>query len=102
MLELDAEGGTEPKVEASRTRLPLFQAFSRPMKSFNASASGCLSVSLRKECEEHLWDRFELIWGWRISPSRKMLEGFVCCMRERAQLERQYARCAALLGLFGS
>eukprot|EP00435_Cladocopium_sp_Y103_P020393 s1298_g5.t1 len=41
---------------------------------------------------EHLWDRFDVIWGWRMGPSRRMLEGFVCCMRERAQLERQYAR----------
>lgn len=41
---------------------------------------------------EHLWDRFELLWARRVAPSRKMLEGFVACMRERAQLERQYAR----------
>ncbi|CAL1128387.1 unnamed protein product [Cladocopium goreaui] len=41
---------------------------------------------------EHLWDRFDVIWGWRMGPTRRMLEGFVCCMRERAQLERQYAR----------
>lgn len=70
-----------------------------------------LSKETCETCQEHLWDRFELIWGSRISPSRKMLEaredffgffsptlnrqGFVCCMRERAQLERQYARCGA-------
>jgi len=41
---------------------------------------------------EHLWDRFDVIWARQMNPSRKMLEGFVCCMRERAQLERQYAR----------
>ncbi|CAJ1372175.1 unnamed protein product [Effrenium voratum] len=42
--------------------------------------------------KEQMWDCFELLWAQRLGPSRKMLEGFISCMRERAQLERQYAR----------
>lgn len=51
--------------------------------------------------KEHMWDRFEFLVTKRLAPSRKMLEAVVVCMRERALVERQYARglaqCASRL-----
>jgi len=41
---------------------------------------------------EHMWDQFELLWKRRVEPSRRQLEAFVVCLRDRAQLERQYAK----------
>mmetsp|Transcript_27158 Transcript_27158/g.49440 ORF Transcript_27158/g.49440 Transcript_27158/m.49440 type:complete len:644 (+) Transcript_27158:72-2003(+) len=44
---------------------------------------------------EHMWDSFEFLWQKRIEPSRKLTEDFVVVLRERAQLERQYAKSLA-------
>lgn len=44
---------------------------------------------------EHMWDRFEILVRQRAEPSRRYLEAFVICLRERATLERQYGKAMA-------
>lgn len=41
---------------------------------------------------QHMWDSFELLWQRRVVPSRRQLEALITTFRERAFLERQYAR----------
>lgn len=43
----------------------------------------------------HMWDSFDFLWQRRIEPSRRLTEDFVLVLRERAQLERQYAKSLA-------
>lgn len=40
--------------------------------------------------EQHLWDRFELIWQSRCEPSLRLLEEVTEVLRSRAELERKY------------
>ncbi|CAK9044177.1 unnamed protein product [Durusdinium trenchii] len=85
MLELDEPA--ETGASSSNAGVPATSCPPEDQEAFQEYTGGT-PLTFR----EHLWDRFEAIWGRRIGPSRKMLEGFICCMRERAQLERQYAR----------
>jgi len=42
--------------------------------------------------KQHMWDSFETLWQKRVVTSQSQLEGLVVHFRERAHLERQYAR----------
>lgn len=41
---------------------------------------------------EHMWDQFDLLWRQRVEPTKRKLEVYVGCLRDRAQLERTYAK----------
>lgn len=42
--------------------------------------------------KEHMWDRFDLVWTQLSEPTRRLLDDLVACLRDRAQLERAYAK----------
>lgn len=85
---LAAEPANGPAPAAQAASSPSDAPDSNGQDLHHAGADSDVVLTFR----QHMWDSFELLWQKRVVPTRRQLEALVTCFRERAHLERQYAR----------